>query len=114
MSDKSIPSRSKEECACGVFFTCWSGLSSTVSFPLDEGVAVDFSVVCSGAKPACMGEASGATVDEVAAAPLAEDGLVFGTGGALLLLKMRRAKSKVEKAAVFIQQVNNSSRCTWC
>ena len=88
MSDKSIPSRSEEERACGVFFACWSGLSSRVPFPLDEGVAVDFSVVRSGAKPACTGEASGAAVEEVAAAPLAEDGLAFGTGGALFLLNM--------------------------
>ena len=88
MLDKSIPLRNEEERVCGVFFACWSGLSSRVPFPPDEGVAIDFSVVRSGAKPACTGEASGAAVDEVAAAPLAEDGLVFGTGGALFLLKM--------------------------
>ena len=86
MTDKSIPSRSEEERACGVFFTCWSGLSSRASFPLDEGVGADFSVVRSGAKSVCTGEASGAAVDEVADVPLAEDGLVFGTGGAMPFL----------------------------
>ena len=61
-------------------------------FPLGEGVAVDFSVVRSGAKSMSTGEASGAAVDVVAAAPLAEGGWAFGAGGALGLLKVRKAK----------------------
>ena len=87
MSDNSIPSSSKEESACEGFLTCRFGLSSAASFPLDEGVGAASAVVRSGAKSACTGEASGAIVEEVACACLAEDGLVFGTGGALAFLK---------------------------